>query len=1416
MADHTRVALWSIGVTGDDADITTFLSSLKGKFQATVNDLERASAQANLFSGLQDSVKAASDALAKAKQDVTNFTGALAAAKDAGKDVTTDLQAKLTAAQAVVKSTTTEFNKQVDAISRVQGQLARAGIDTSNLASAQIKLAAATAAATDALALQQAKQTLGLKTVADTIPQINALNAAFATFKASGASVSEVTQAERALEQQTGALLAGVTQLPGTLEKAGRAGVSAFNTMGGGALLALLGIGSVAAGIKTAITASIDFTTELGKIGAVTTLSDAQLNQLGESARALARTLGIDVNDALKALYQIVRSANLGPEDSLEVLKVSAEAAKASFTDLNVVTKISTVLIGAYRLPVDQVAGALNQLFTSAQHGGPALGELGDGFGKLLLVAKDSNIPLNVVIAALDSMSSATGDAGGAVGDLQKLILKFETAPVQAKLKAAGISATDFKGVMDELAAKGLHLEDFVQLGLASAKTGIALDALTQGSKPLSAALVEVASNANATADALARVEKTPKDNIDRLTASFKDIAISVGNSAPVTAFADGVQAIGDRAAETTKSNRELYATIARIGAGLDASLSPQERYDAALHIYSESIANATNETDQFHASEAKSFSGTLAADLKSASDAAQKLSADIKKATQELGDAQDILVADAGKLQTAADLALAASKKSTDEQIAGLDRLESSVSGKAAALKQVQTDIVELSATQIKSMTDVAAKSQEGLDQLDKDAIKFADETGASLVEAYAKVGQVIELTNESIAGSDAKSVVSAVSTAAALLQIQTDGVADRLSIIERTEAAVSVVLDEAIGKREKALADEVANGKKTYAQGQAELAQIRLDAINKTLKDYQGEYDDLAKQQQKYNADANAAAIGKLEFDKGVEKTLFDLRIQNLGKFQASINTANAAQSENLDQYVARVNEANRLIAKAQAEAEAGFFKASEEDAKQAITIANQLKTVVSANGAVLISSFDLVQTKTKLVKDAADLVDKSFEEQGSAAEKGANESKLWLGIVLGRILDLQLAADTLKLTVAQGLKYSISIDQATYQIALDKLANLKDKTITVRILTVDAGGNPIALPPGVAPAVPVTEPSPGFERGGHVMKAIQSFAAGGPIFRAPSWSKVPGSGNGDTVPAALPVGAFVMRKMASQYYGDGIMGQLVRGFATGGWVPPGGPASPWGAHQNTAAEAQSLHDLKVQADVEVYAMLSRAVNLPRATFGQDVRDYISRVRELISADSDITDATSLLDKLVTFYARFYPAIEISKQMHVPLVMGIQVAADPNPTTKAKPASGGTDGGTPLLSPGNPFGTWAGFASGGHVDSIPAMLTPGEHVLNPPAVQFAQRMFGGGFLDALNGMQVSRGFLDNMMNVAPPQPRRFANGGYVDGPGAPMPTSGASVKGPLPSITINVQHLTEDELNRTVRPWLIKLQTQ
>ncbi len=141
------------------------------------------------------------------------------------------------------------------------------------------------------------------------------------------------------------------------------------------------------------------------------------------------------------------------------------------------------------------------------------------------------------------------------------------------------------------------------------------------------------------------------------------------------------------------------------------------------------------------------------------------------------------------------------------------------------------------------------------------------------------------------------------------------------------------------------------------------------------------------------------------------------------------------------------------------------------------------------------------------------------------------------------------------------------TVNSNAADVQAQIDNLKKPTESTHTIHVKTVNERGQPVAAPDGSGGDA--GGGGEGFAEGGLVQQrfargglvgAIQRFAAGGPVFRPPSWRKVPGTGAGDTVPAALQAGSFVVRRSASRYYGDQLMSRVaagVAGFRSGGAV-------------------------------------------------------------------------------------------------------------------------------------------------------------------------------------------------------------------------------------------------------------------
>lgn len=1289
-----RISEYVLKLAGDDAELSKVFSSLKSRVKSDVEELERLTSKLDLFGQLTDNLPKVQSAIDKAKDQIKTLTAEIDKFKAAGDKAPTELVKGLADAEKQLKTASAEMKRQSEEAAKLQSALTKAGVDTKSLATEQNRLATATKEAADAAALQAAKQALGLTTLKDIQPEIAKLNAAYQTLQKSGTlSATETAAAQAALVKQTVELRASVTTIGTSALETGARLTSSFT----GALLPALGlttgIAGVVAVIRQAIDASREYEAGVLRIGTVTNLSQQQLDQLGEGVKTLARTIGFDLNDGLKGLYDLLRSG-VPPDNAIEVLRISAIAAKAAQEDLNVGVKASSALLSSFQLPVSELAGALDLVAASAKTGGPTLKEFADNAGPLLVVAKAANVPLSELTAVLNVMTNATNDAGLSTTTLTKILQNLETKEARAKLHDLGIETGSLSETFRQLGERKLPIDEVLNLGLAGSRAAVGLLALTDNADKLTPALA-------ATSEAIGTNQK---------------IADSYADSAPERA--KKLKAETDIALENLGS---LLGSGSRLSAIASSLLSGFNSLSAAIGF----LAKGGDEAGI-------SFDG--------------------------LSDAMN------GTIKTSAAVAQAA-----DETATRINELSKKIADATRDLAEITTRISD-------------------------DAKKLQD-------SALIEVQSIKTAADQQIAALD-KSAMSLSEHAERTLEIQRKSAQDRLAVLEKSEKEVNELTDRAVAKRESELRATAEKTKITETQIQAELAQIRLANIPKQIQAYQTFYDEQTRLAQQAASRVTQIEQARVAFNAGIEKQLFDIRVAGLSSF---------------DQYVAKSKEADRLISEARKAAAAGDAKAAEDFAKQAIQVAGTLGEAYATNGAKIVTAGQAQQDKLKVIKEAAELVNASYEEQGEAARIGQVLAEVYQGRALANLINMNIEATDLQKKAAAGLQYKVTLDQKSYDDAVAQIAELtKEREVLIKVKTLN---EPTLAEPRAAGGFVGS----GFARGGYVQK----FASGGPV----GW-KVPGMGNYDSVPALLQSGSFVVRKAASQMYGDQIMRMLARGYAAGGGVGAiasrilGGrsllnlspstkfeyPDPRWVDNWSIplpsgATDAQRLHAYKAEADGFFAKLMSWGNGVRRGALFGDLIDYIrdvglNNVKKATDPDVALAWLDYFKKESDSFITTFRAAAASGGAAGRPLnvVSGLEQFDMSEKAIKERREAEEKR----LKERREKYG----FAAGGSAkDTVPAMLTPGEYVLQPSAVAKVSRMFGGSFLPALNAGRVPREALANAL--APPQ--RFAMGGPVNY--TPDSTSsGPPGKWSGDGVTVNIYGAPEDFRNEsTIRRMLI-----
>jgi phage-related minor tail protein len=274
-----------------------------------------------------------------------------------------------------------------------------------------------------------------------------------------------------------------------------------------------------------------------------------------------------------------------------------------------------------------------------------------------------------------------------------------------------------------------------------------------------------------------------------------------------------------------------------------------------------------------------------------------------------------------------------------------------------------------------------------------------------------------------------------------------------------------------------------------------------------------------------------------------------------------------------------------------------------------------------------------------------------------------------------------------------------------------------------------------------------------------GGLVGAGISHFAEGGavaPAFPRQSGGSVPGSGNQDTVPRTLDAGAFVLRRAAVQKYGSGALSRLANGvarFASGGSVAANGSGA-------------GVSPVKTNRDVfEARKMIELGL--------QGMRDYNSWLRthfaSSVSMDMERNTMQTWSRQAVADRGALAPLSGL-KQLTSNEKLKMQSIKDRWHKAMAQPMVYGKDLERDLLDyMDQSEGQY--YRAGGlsMSDTVPAMLTPGEFVVNRSAVS----RFGAGFFESLNQLSIPAQALAQRVQG---QIQGFSSGGLVQSMGFAM----------------------------------------
>jgi TP901 family phage tail tape measure protein len=202
-----------------------------------------------------------------------------------------------------------------------------------------------------------------------------------------------------------------------------------------------------------------DFEQQMANVSTMLDEPAKYMEAYKDGVRKMSVEFGEGTDTLAKGLYDIL-SASIDPAKALDVLAVSAKAAKAGLTDTGVAADAITTILNAYGLSADHAQSVSDLLFKTVKKGKTTFAELAPSIGMVATTAASAGVPLEELGAAIATMTRNGVKTENAVTALNAIISTFlkptdEAAAYAKKLgfemSSAAIKSEGLEGIFKKI-----------------------------------------------------------------------------------------------------------------------------------------------------------------------------------------------------------------------------------------------------------------------------------------------------------------------------------------------------------------------------------------------------------------------------------------------------------------------------------------------------------------------------------------------------------------------------------------------------------------------------------------------------------------------------------------------------------------------------------------------------------------------------------------------------------------------------------------------------------------------------------------------------------------------------------------------------------------------------------------------------
>ena len=299
---------------------------------------------------------------------------------------------------------------------------------------------------------------------------------------------------------------------------------------------------AVGAAITVALGAAVVKATEFGEnVGNVATLGIQNLAGLKDGVMEVSKSVGTDLNDGMKGLYDII-SAGIPEGNAIEFLGKAAIASKAGVGELSDAVDLGTTIMNAFGLEAKDTTMIFDQTQMAIKLGKTNIAELGAAVGKVAPLLKGAGVASEEMFAALAQLTVGGLSTSESVTGLRAILNSILKPTSEAEKMAAelgiqwdssALASKGLSGMMSELSEKtGGNIDKISALIPSVEAMPAAFSLMSNSGADLASKLDMVRNSTGASQEAYeAWVAANPGEAFDRFRITVEALGIRIGDA---------------------------------------------------------------------------------------------------------------------------------------------------------------------------------------------------------------------------------------------------------------------------------------------------------------------------------------------------------------------------------------------------------------------------------------------------------------------------------------------------------------------------------------------------------------------------------------------------------------------------------------------------------------------------------------------------------------------------------------------------------------------------------------------------------------------------------------------------------------------------------------------------------------------